>query len=56
MSDGVSAKAGQLIQFTYPYGVPTRFITSDGPSRTEVTLSTDQAVDLYEQLRAALFD
>jgi hypothetical protein len=56
MSDGVSAKAGQLIQFTYPYGVPERFIVGEGPSRTEVTLTTVQAVDLYEQLRAALFD
>jgi hypothetical protein len=56
--DEVSAKAGQFVVMTYPLDAPTRQLM-DGHSehwKREVTLTTEQAVDLYNDLRHALFD
>lgn len=55
----VSAKAGQFVVITYDADLPDRLV--DDPhrryhSRREVTMPTDQAVDLYNQLRSALYD
>lgn len=62
MTGGVSAKAGQYVVLTYPRDVPNRMVESPRSEEyhtewdTEITITTEQAVDLYNQLRTALFD
>lgn len=55
MSD-TSARAMQMVVVTYPGRVPHRTIygQSDGYLE-EINLTTEQAVDLYNQLRTALY-
>lgn len=55
----VSAKAGQYIVITYPIDAPNRVLYPNRSAQHpmyEVTLTTEQAVDLYNDLRHALFD
>lgn len=47
-----SAQATQVVTIRYPYDAPDRL--KDG--MREVTLSTEEAVQLYEDLRRALFE
>lgn len=55
--DAVSAKAGQMVSITYPNDLTNRLVFGRGGSTfREVVMTTDQAVDLYNQLRSALFD
>lgn len=59
--EDVSAKAGQFVVVTYNDDLPNRHVPKHGPNYTttwlrEVTMPTDQAVDLYNDLRHALFD
>ena len=58
MSD-VSAHADQKITITVPMDAPMRLINHPRKmysSLREITLSTEEAVDLCEQLRHALYD
>lgn len=52
-----SATAQQSIVITYPDDAPNRIISTEVPFnwKREVTLSTEQAVTLYNDLRRALF-
>lgn len=50
--EDVSAKAGQFVVVSYPYDLPSRCRNG----KREVTMPTEQAVDLYNDLRHALFE
>lgn len=55
----VSAKASQMVTVVYPGDVPTRRLYGKPYSTykpgVEITLTTEQAVSLYNQLKEALF-
>jgi 2,4-dienoyl-CoA reductase-like NADH-dependent reductase (Old Yellow Enzyme family) len=55
----VSAKAGQFVVISYDNDLPNRMVVDPHNRyeyRREVTMPTEQAVDLYNQLRSALYD
>lgn len=59
----VSATAAQFVVVTYNDDLPNRHVATDDPKnkyrtiwKREVTMPTEQAVDLYNQLKNALYD
>jgi hypothetical protein len=58
----VTVEADQFVVFTYDDGLPNRCLSvkgKDGYTKywaREVTMPTEKAVELYNQLRHALFD
>ena len=52
-----SAKAQQMVIITYPNDAPNRMVDGKTPYKysREVTLTTEDAVQLYNDLKEALF-